>query len=154
MASTRISRSPSGTLTRVKRPPVAVRVPTFVPPIVTSAPAIASPVTAFLTAPSIVPVCAARSRTPSDGPSMIATAIRGRTVLSGQHDERQGIGPAPIGSWVGNVIGGDRCQGVRPGGFEPPTNSLEGKREAPPNATGRQQAPFYCIIEERHSGKS
>src|SRR6267378_1314781 len=127
MASTRISRSPAGTLTRVKRPPVPVRVPMFVPPIVTSAPAIASPVTAFLTAPSTVPVCAARAGgTLSDGPSMIATAIRARAVLSGQYDEREGIGPAPVGGCVGNVTGGKRCQGVRPGGFEPPTNSLEG----------------------------
>ena len=32
---------------------------------------------------------------------------------------------------------------MRPGGFEPPTNSLEGSRQTPASDYERQQAPFY-----------
>jgi hypothetical protein len=35
---------------------------------------------------------------------------------------------------------------MRPGGFEPPTSSLEGTGKAPPNATRRQVAPILDLL--------
>src|SRR6266545_8227609 len=126
MASTRISRDPAGTLSSVKRPLVPVRVPMFRPPIVTSAAATGSPVAATLTAPSTVPVCAATGRAPSDRPSVIATAARTPDILGRQSDVNAGIVLLRLRVTWEMSPGGAGVKVMRPGGFEPPTNSLEG----------------------------